>query len=892
MQILSSETIWLPSTPRRTAYGGGKLAVSGMRDTEDQIQRAIEIGKKNQRVIELIRNWCANVSVKLGGGTGLVEQQTGLPIGPRFLECPHAPAGGMAGMDLTSIAIDYYDRNCVDCKFRKPVGLPNLKSLVDKRDAQRARQQQAQRQAEQEVADRLAAREAVRRDIRPRLDPLAATTFDQISELDRTRSKDAGARLVQIAELAPETFTPEIIDHLFTLIDSEEYWLIEPCLAAFTRLPVDKTRLCNTALAVLHSYSAREVVAKIIEEDCQYADEAPIVAALPELIRLAIPAPSRFGFGPERVVSFPGPLREAYRLHAAAIKIGFKEFLERKDAESVRTAARGLAFLGKQDASLSGFLVPELAAKLARAKWLIKGSQEEEVEETIQDVRHALTRAFEDKPQETDAVIAEYLNGATSEGVNELYHVYRDVLWKVRRHDEELILTDAHRIAFRRLVTAATESQIEEVADTAREVFRGAPYELTPLAGEEIDLLLGSAAIAAQKLRDFDANTANEPGDFLSQLQRRSQRDALANLEMSFVQWACTAAGRYGVASVEKVLGILKNLPADSDSLRAAIIRHFDKMMVSADHLALCLPHYYSALVGSSQVVRAGAADALGGMEPRILDDLPDLVFEAFTALLTDAYVIVHYAAVKALERFELPDAFRQAARNALWSLIVHYAPRSVQDGFNARFLMEMMDLYIHRYATAADRAGRLGDQFIAVMSTLRPSDVAGELRHVGRSYYQNPKYAALLFKLMTDKQVMSTYHDSLIDQIDGLSPKSLYNERAAAVALSKTMGKHFPRMLAVLIENLTAARAWKEAAEITSAAYDGVENTTRMKPIRLHMGLRKIACDFEAAIAAGNVEALGKLATEWKATATELQNDEETHRARRDPLFGIRGTH
>ena len=126
---------------------------SNMRNTEDHIQRAVEIGQKNQRTIELIRNWCANVSIKLGGGVGLVEIETGLPIGPRSLECPHAPAGGMAGMDLTFIAIDYYDRNCVDCKFRKPVRLPNLKSLVDERDAHRARQQEAQRRAEQEVVE-------------------------------------------------------------------------------------------------------------------------------------------------------------------------------------------------------------------------------------------------------------------------------------------------------------------------------------------------------------------------------------------------------------------------------------------------------------------------------------------------------------------------------------------------------------------------------------------------------------------------------------------------------------------------------------------------------------------------------------------------------------------
>jgi hypothetical protein len=814
-----------------------------------------------------------------------------LPIGPRFLECPHAPASGMAGMDLTFVAVDFYDRNCVDCKFRKPVGLPNLKSLVDERDGHRARQQQAQRRAEQEVADRLANREAARQDLRPRLDTLAATTLDQISELDRSRSKDVGARLVQIAELAPETFTSEIIAHLFALIDSKEYWLIEPCLATLARLPVDKKRLCNAALGVLRTYGVREVAAKIIEEGCQCADEAAISEALPELIRVASPAPSRFGFGSERVVSFPAPLREAYRLHTAAIKNCLKALLEEKHADSVRTAARGLEFLSGQDAGLLSLLVPELASKLGRAKWLILGP-EEEVELAIHDVRHALVRAFMAEPHETDAIIVDYLNGATPEGANELHHAYRDVLWTAKRYEEELTLTDAHRIAFRRLVTAATQSENEEVATTARQIFHGAPYELTPLAGEEIDLLLGSAAIVAQKLKDFENNTATTPRDFLSLLERTNQRYALSSLENSFVRWACTAAGRYGVASIEKVLGVLKNLPEDSDSLRAAIVGQFDKMMVSAETLAMCLPHYYSALVGASQVVRARAAEALGEMKRQTLEDLPSLVFEAFSALFTDSFVIVHHAAVKALQHFRLPQNFDPVARDALRLLIIHYAPRSIQDSANAKFLMEVIDLYAHRYGTEVNRAGRLGDQLIAIMKTLQPTDVADELRHAGRSFKANRNYAGLLFRLLDDERAMSLYHESLIEQIDGLPTKSLYNERAAAVALAKKTSKRYPQVLPVLIEGLSAAGAWKEAAEITAAAYADIEDTMRTKPMRLRAALRKIACGFEAAITDGQIGVLEGLGNEWKATLTEIKNDDERHKARRDPLHGVLGAH
>ena len=52
-------------------------------------------------------------------------------------------------------------------------------------------------------------------------------------------------------------------------------------------------------------------------------------------------------------------------------------------------------------------------------------------------------------------------------------------------------------------------------------------------------------------------------------------------------------------------------------------------------------------------------------------------MFEAFSALLTDSYVIVHRSAVKALQRFHLPPDFDAIGKDALVSLINYYAPRS-----------------------------------------------------------------------------------------------------------------------------------------------------------------------------------------------------------------------
>ncbi len=284
--------------------------------TADRIQQAMEAGEKNLRTWKLVQNWCANVKIVKHGGTGIVEMQTGLPIGHHFLECPHAPAGGMAAWDLADTAIDFYDRNCVDCKFRKPVGLPNITILVAERDKQKKAREQVQARQTQVVADRLAAREAARQAIRQNLDALSAATLDQISELDRTRSDTAAVGLVELADLAPETFAPEIVEHLFVLAGGNEYWLVEPSLKVLEKLSVDPPRLCNTALQSLRSYNARNVAAHIVEERARHANPALIEAALPALISLANPMPLRFGFGGDRP---PRPVTRPLRTHPGSL---------------------------------------------------------------------------------------------------------------------------------------------------------------------------------------------------------------------------------------------------------------------------------------------------------------------------------------------------------------------------------------------------------------------------------------------------------------------------------------------------------------------------------------------------------------------------------------------
>jgi len=82
------------------------------------------------------------------GGVGLIQVQTGLPIGHLAMACDYAASGStMASWDLADAALDFHGRNCVGCTYRKPVSLPICRSWCGARRGVRVREAKAAAQA-------------------------------------------------------------------------------------------------------------------------------------------------------------------------------------------------------------------------------------------------------------------------------------------------------------------------------------------------------------------------------------------------------------------------------------------------------------------------------------------------------------------------------------------------------------------------------------------------------------------------------------------------------------------------------------------------------------------------------------------------------------------------
>ena len=465
-------------------------------------KKAIDAGERNHTGFELVRNWCAHVRVEKFGGTGIVEQMTGLPIGNHGLKCDHASPGGIYSWDIRESALDFHDRNCVDCKKRKPVGVPNLLVWVKERDD--ARGAEAQRadieRARQEEARN--ARRFVRSSLREDLGPLSGTIIDHIDEFDENRDQEHRDRLCESARLAPEHFVAPVISYIFDLTEQEP-WFTEAGLTILDHVKADPIRIARLALAAIGNTWPIDTHARVLLDRLAVTDPEKIADALPAVIELASPSDDFFP-GPARSVS-PKPelLRGFLATHRAAVRKGLTGLFSSRRYHDVELAARGVLALGDSDPSVLSSFHRTMVAKFSRAPLLLDDFDENH--KAFRYLRDALVAAFTRAPEEIDALVQEYITASDSISRARAYKIY-EAACRGHRFGGPPIPPDTlvHRICFQRLLWATTVEVSDDILRSALDVFSGRPYEMIAIARAELDNLLGAVLLLDDRLRRHD----------------------------------------------------------------------------------------------------------------------------------------------------------------------------------------------------------------------------------------------------------------------------------------------------------------------------------------------------------------------------------------------------
>lgn len=852
---------------------------------EAEFERYVRTGERNKQVLELVRNWCAHADVRNHGGVGLIAQWTGLPIGMFGMHCDHAPAGGMAGWYLEEGVLDFYDRNCVHCDKRQPVRLPNLIQLVGERDRELARRKE---QSERAQAAAEAARDArkQRRDaLRVGQSPSTCSLLDDLESLDHGRSQDARTRIVETARLAPEVVTPPIAEYFFELTSSEAAGCQSEALEVLQLVGADAERLTMAALSCLAHHDAMDTAASIVMANPSLGDRTAVEAAVPALIGLASPPRSQLPSYERRLL--PGPLLAVFAAQPEPVMRGIERLLDSRQSYPIRTGTAALKVLSPVDPKLLGRFAKTLVAKLVRAHLLIDEDEaDRELSMVCSDLQRSLAATLLQDPVPTDQLIADFYESASSEGEARLARVYEEV-FRFAVRGEAALPESVAGVVLSRIIKFASTSKNDKVLSEIIQMLRSGSDQLIGAARRSLDVVLGAAAVLDDRLEAFEAaqklKTNATQLDFLT---AQNERTSLYYLREGFSAMAAKAAEGDRMAT-ESFVDFLARIDESRAGLSSALLKEANHLIATPEGLNLVLPELYTGLVGASTLVRAAAAQTLGEAGEGRIADLPELVLEAFVLLLQDPYVIVHRAAARALGSISLPAHLERSADAALLQLIVVYSSgKDAED-----FLPRCMQLYLRRFADQRQLRGGLAAAFVRILNGVPASRELRRLNSMSRFLKGEPEFVDLVIRVLDDEAVSQYGEEDAIELVYAI-PDEQVLKRADDLAKLALRCPGRALYVGVLVEILTRVGAWTQAVAAITGSWEHVPDTVPMKPRKWTIQLQRVAVQFEAAVAAGDLAQQADLKSEWEGLEKALQDDEKLYAERRNPLPSFLRSH
>jgi hypothetical protein len=850
-----------------------------MRDIAD----IVKAGERNRDTMILVRKFCAHARVEKFGGTGMIEQATGLPIGHHGLRCDFAPEGGMACWDLRDAVIDFYDRNCATCTKRQPLRIPNMLEIIGERDRDCAAREAREQADARKAAEALEARHAERAALMPSLGAVARTLLDDIGAFDADRSSENFERVTQSARLAPEHFTPALVDYVSSLA-SDQPWFAEAALVILDAVEADDQRIVTLAIGVLRrGYPERVAVEKLLPRlDVISADIVPDI--LHPAINLADPDDREFFYGDDeaRIARDPAFLIAIYERFPAEVTAAVERMLLSGKRSLLELAGRGLHALRASDANVAAPILRTLLSVYVRAPSLVGDLKGDD--DRLPDLADAVNDAFGAAPHAVDTVLQSLQEGAPPSHRARIMKAYALAAHMGHNEPQVLATSPRHSLALTRLIWAPTTERDDKVLEEVTSAFRASSKGLELVVRSQLDAFIGALFLLDDRLAELDAAMSAPVENFLEAMERNTRRSVMRGLMEEFVEWASAAAAGDD-ASVAKIIGMFDTIPDGRDNLRGALLGATKELSRDLAGVKLLLPHLYAALVGPSVLGRSYAATAVGELPSRSRANIPDLLFEAFGALLWDQYVAVHKAAVRAFRRSIIPEPFRLNAAHAILNLIKYYRVQSNADQFLAeciRLLAGMADLF-------GAASGAVRRYLIEVAMDVEPLYLRSDIQSLSYSLGAEPEFAKLAARMIPHLADRYNRSDDALKLLGKVTPDGLKaNAAAFHDAAIAVLDIELVTALGVVEAFLRASMPDEVDALVTALlAING--DTVRMRRHGTLLRWPQLAIRFEAAVAAQDADAIAKASLEWaeaKAIDAQDQEDERERRARANLPF------
>lgn len=834
--------------------------------SDKRINEIIESGKKNLETMKLVNNWCENAQVIKTGGTGLIEMETGLPIGHHGLRCDHAPEGGLSTWHLADAIPDFYDKNCKSCTKRIPVSFPNILQIIEIRDARREKNRLENEAEKAKKLQEYTARKNYRISLSSSLSAISASLVDLVDELDRLRTPESSETFSTTAKIAPHAFTQEIIEYCFKLMEDEQTWFFEAGLHALNALNVDKGRLVACAMKCISSAGGNKLAFLLITQNPQLCQEDLIGKIMSSLIHLA--SHDRGILHNYEKVLDRKPLQEVYKANSKSVRSYLQKALGSKSIRAISLASRAIEILSEVDSTIAPNFSRDLAAKLLRAEILIDDFDSDRYEE-IRDLINALVCAFNSEPTATDELLTGFIYGANPESEKRLFRLYDEVLRQLNpRFNEHKPISEAHRIAFNRMIWGAAKGHNFYLHTEVTQLLSHPSQPIIELASENIDAMFGCSLILNEEISVLENDKSHLEKSFLENMEYQNNLSALHRFRNELI--ACVIASIELTGNYSALLTFIEGLPEADISIRAQIVSKLHILTKTVDGLNAILPHFYSGLIGSSSLVRAYAAQTYSEISYNRRNDLPELAREAFLALLNDPYVIVHQGAVRALSRAHMPTEFMDSAKESIGALLQLYGQKREPDPFT----IECIELYVDQFCDLKTLEGKIGDYFINLLIQQDPWRIAKDIHFWSRRLGKCSKFMDLLKVVCNDLESMSAHKDNIFEVIQALDAEFVQKNILSILEIAEGLVKQNSYTVTYFIEPLTRAQEWSATSQLTATTLANIPNTIRTKHQRLFASQWDLASKFEYKIQLNDFSQVDETAIEWGKISDELQKD------------------
>jgi hypothetical protein len=668
--------------------------------------------------------------------------------------------------------------------------------------------------------------------------------------------------LVATARLAPETFPPPTVEHLFKLLETGQGWAAEAAFDVLRILAAEPERLVKCATMFLALGTAEKIAAGIIRDGAQWVSLTDVPRILPALIDLACPLnawmPGR------RRAPVPEPFLALHSAHTAAVEAALETNLWiRNDLHKVGSAARGILVLSERDGSTAVRLSRATISRLARGNDIPDRQSGER--DILDDLRTAASAAFGHDPDGTDEMMTAFQTGASDTGKGRVFSIYRQIL--TREPDDLPVARAARVLAMQRTLDAVTGDMPSEVQREVEDAFQGHSSYLLDLIGEKSDGLLGAAVLLEGRLRESPKRAAGET-NAIERMEAYGRRSGLEHLRDNLVSLVARSA-KGKVQSIRAYLAVLAGLPDELDEFRGLMLRHLNVLVTTPETLGLILPTLYSSLVGSSSLARGRAAKVVGELSPRQREDAPPLLLEALVALLRDPFVYPISSTVSALRYIKLPDTLEKRAARCLADIIGSGPGNKTQ----SRLVCDCIRLFAGRYATKEQLAGRAGETLVAILEQQSPENYAENLRFLPDPLPSLPGFGRLVVKALQDGEQMSRRSEDVFSALRRLGAVAVQAARDALlnIALKTLDSREGNQARGVFIEVFSAVGDWDAAVRVAEHSLAIVPDTRRDGFRRVTLSSLLVSVRYERAIAEGRSGDLQEMAAEWRGLQQNL---------------------